>query len=244
MEVYLNRIDGIDDAVISMYLSRRSLNRELEIKIRDEVAEATHNRPTEEFPYGTIRNPSSELNSRLQTLLKWGAKHITLLRFIDLSFTVYNIHRGGQDDWDSHACRFNNRIIRSSTRMSTYESGEMSDWYKDKILSLDQVVSILDMKLPQEIEYRGALYVRTTNGYVLKGHLNDKDYRRGLYMLSIPSSFIFRCQLTEFAHVYQERCVEGSANPEVKELAEMCVTQLKLYTQGLITGDYLKKIKQ
>ena len=36
MEVYLNRIDGWDDAIISMFLSKRTLTRELENEIRNE----------------------------------------------------------------------------------------------------------------------------------------------------------------------------------------------------------------
>ena len=42
-------------------------------------------------------------------------------------------------------------------------------------------------------------------------------------MLSIPCNFIFRINLTEFAHVYKERGEHGTANPEVKECAEQCL---------------------
>ncbi len=51
-------------------------------------------------------------------------------RFLDFSFTVYNLHRAGQDDLDSHAKRMENRIIRSSTRLADFAAGEMSDYYK------------------------------------------------------------------------------------------------------------------
>ena len=37
MEVYLNRLDGWDDAIISMFLSKRTLTRELEMEIRKVV---------------------------------------------------------------------------------------------------------------------------------------------------------------------------------------------------------------
>ena len=46
-------------------------------------------------------------------------------------------------------------------------------------------------------------------------------------MLSIPSNFIFRINLTEFAHVYKERNELGTANPEVKQCAEMCLNLIK-----------------
>lgn len=38
MEVFLNRVDGLDDAIISMFLSKRTLTRELEMDIRNEVS--------------------------------------------------------------------------------------------------------------------------------------------------------------------------------------------------------------
>lgn len=34
MEVFLNRVDGLDDAIISMFLSKRTLTRELELDMR------------------------------------------------------------------------------------------------------------------------------------------------------------------------------------------------------------------
>ena len=39
-------------------------------------------------------------------------------------------------------------------------------------------------------------------------------------MLSIPSNFIGKINLTEWAHVYKERRKEGGAHPEVKEWTE------------------------
>ncbi len=46
-------------------------------------------------------------------------------------------------------------------------------------------------------------------------------------MLSIPSTFVFKCNMTEFAHVYKERGTHGTANPEVKEWAENIVDALE-----------------
>lgn len=45
MEVYLNRVDGIDDAIISMFLSKRTLTRELEMDVRNEVAKCSNHTP-------------------------------------------------------------------------------------------------------------------------------------------------------------------------------------------------------
>lgn len=247
MEVFLNRVDGIDDAIISMFLSKRTLTRELELKIRNEVLVNSNLVFDGVNAFGSLKAnalESDQLKDWLDKVTKWGERHITMLRFLDFSFTVYGLHRGGQDDWDAHSFRYNNRIIRASTRLGTFESGEMSDWYKGKILPTDMALAALGVTTPDELEYEGKVYVRSINGYILKGHENDKDYRRGLYMLSIPSSFIFRCQGTEFAHVYRERKEDGTANPEVKQVAESCADQIEMATLGYIDREKLLSIRQ
>ena len=245
MEVYLNRIDGWDDAILSMFYSKRSVTRWLEEHIREVVYESTLHNPK----YGVIGTLvesdyyRDEIEDWLNKLFKWAPIHITMGRFLDFSFTVYGLHRAGQDDWDSHARRFDNRIIRSSTRLADFTNGEMSDYYKGKIIPTDQALDILEIKVPDEIEYNGITYVKTVNGYIQKGMENQKDVKRGLYMLSIPSNFIFKCNLTEFAHLYKERRQEGAANPEVKECCEKCVDLLEAASQGYINRDLLMKIK-
>ena len=250
MQVYLNRLDGIDDAIISMFLSKRSLTRELEMDIRKEVAMNSNHTPGDKA-IGALIEPntkwppvSEKLNNWLSKVLKWGVRHITMLRFIDLSFTVYDLHRGAQDDFDSHAMRMQNRIIRSSTRLSNFGTAEMSDFYKGKIIPTDVALATLGITTPNEIEYEGQTYVRGVNGYILKGHEDDKDYKRGLYMLSIPSSFIFRIALTEFAHVYKERNAKGTANPELKEAVEKMADAIEDNTLGYINRELLRSIHQ
>ena len=76
-------------------------------------------------------------------------------------------------------------------------------------------MEILEVKSPNEIEYNGKTYVKTINGYILKEYADNKDVKRGLYMLSIPSNFIFKINLAEFAHVYKARHSRGTANLEV-----------------------------
>ena len=71
-----------------------------------------------------------------------------MLRFIDISVTVEGLHRAGQDDWDSHAARFNNRIIRSSTRLASF-GYEMSEWYQDKIIPTDAALDLLGIEAPE-----------------------------------------------------------------------------------------------
>lgn len=244
MEVYLNRIDGWDDAILTMFYSKRTITREFEREVRNAVFESTLQSPY----YGVIgalidSNYWDKVQGWLKTLFKWSPHHTTMGRFIDLSFTVYGMHRAGQDDWDAHAQRYNNRIIRSSTRLADFKGGEMSSYYEDKIVPTDVALAALGITTPDEIEYQGRTYVRAVNGYVLKGMEDNKDVKRGLYMLSIPSNFIFKVNLTEFAHVYKERRKEGTANPEVKEACEKMVDCLEVASRGFINRELLMKIK-
>lgn len=220
MQVYVNKISGIDDAIVSMYMSKRSWTREKEEHIREVCRECLTD-------YGAlcsaicVENPShyEEFAGWLQSLVKWGKRHQTLLRFIEISATVEGLHRGGQDDWDSHAKRFDNRIIRSSTRLAKF-GHEKSKYYQDKILTTDEALNLMGIELPETFtDPKGDSYVRKVNGYV-KEDCQTQDVERGLYMLSIPSNFIFKINLTEWAHVYKERNAKSSANPEVKECCE------------------------
>lgn len=243
MEVYLNRVDGIDDAIISMFLSKRTLTRDLEMDIRSETVKHIRTQNDGTAPFGAIVEPSEKLDNWLKKLFKWGEKHYTMLRFIDLSFTVYGLHRGGQDDLDSHAMRMNNRIIRSSTRLADFSRGEVSSYYSDKIVPTDVALAYLGIATPDEIEYEGNTYVRAVNGYIRKGMEDNKDVKRGLYMLSIPSNFIFKIQLTEFAHVFKERNASSGANPELKEAVESMADQTDRATAGYANRDLLRAIR-
>jgi hypothetical protein len=180
-------------------------------------------------------------NDWLNRLVKWGWKHITMLRFIDMSVTVEGLHRAGQDDWDAHAVRFNNRIMRSSTRLSTFNS-EVSEWYTDKIIPTDIAMAELGWSVPEEVTIKGSAYIKTTNGYILKSMKDDQDVKRGLYMLSIPSNFNFKVNLTEWAHVYKERNKNGSANPEVKLCCEGIADQIEMF-QPLFNRQLFEKIR-
>lgn len=224
MKVYLNGITGLEDAFESLLMSKRSWTEEKANNIRNLVYRTT-NRD------GSIREDADpddvkKLMQKIESICKFGKEHITLLRYIDLSFTVEGLHRAGQDDWDSHAKRFDNRIIRASTRLARF-GNEKSDFYNGKILTTDEAVEHLGIELPSEITVDGKKYVRCINGYVLDEYKDDNDVLRGLYMLSIPSNFIFKVNLTEFAHVYKCRNEKTHANPEVKELCEKCVDALE-----------------
>lgn len=234
MNIYLNRMTGIDDAIVSMYMSRRTWSRELELQIYDICGRAQRG-------CALTEGERALYDKWISKLVKWGWSHTTLLRFVDFTITVDGLHRGGQDDWDSHAKRFNNRIIRASTRLASFDY-ELSDWYKDKIIPTDVALTLLGIEAPDKIEVCGEQYVKSVNGYVREDLKDSNDAKRGLYMLSIPSTFIFKVDLTEFAHVYKERNANGSANPEVKECCE-CIADLIEAEVPQFNRELLMKIK-
>ena len=260
MEVRLNSISGIDDAIVSMFISKRSLTKELEDEIRYTCDDVLNRR-------GFIKPHAKEedvqkLNDWIDLSCKWGHKHITLLRYIDFSVTVEGLHRGGTDDFDSHAKRLENRIIRSSTRLSKF-GYEMSDYYKGKIIPTDLALQDVGIEVPEVIytdpsgktfsddmikswdigveddtyeicgkhgevlSLKAVKYVKTVNGYIREDLKDNKDVERGLYMLSIPSSFEFKVNLTEYAHIYKLRGEMGGAHRELKDMIESLTDKIE-----------------
>ena len=67
MEVYLNRVDGLDDAICTMFLSKRHLTREKELEIRNEVQLHTTSVYDGVTPLGAIRPDHS---AKLAVLLQ------------------------------------------------------------------------------------------------------------------------------------------------------------------------------
>ena len=223
MKVYLNEITGMADALVSMYMSKRTWTPELDKEIRDDWWSYCHDNDWERD--GKIVERTEK---RIESFCKYAWMHTTMLDFVTISATVEGIHRAGQDDWDAHACRFNNRIIRASTRLSDFAEGEMSDFYKGKIIPTDVAIEeVMNSHLPDAIEKEGQCYVKTVNGYIREDLKDNRDVKRGLYMESIPSNFIFKCNMAQWAHVYRLRNKNGTANPEVKQLAEMLQDEIE-----------------
>lgn len=229
MKVYVNKISGIDDAIVSMFMSKRTWTKELEKDIRvtcETVLSLNGKYEKDELHQECYEEEYEKFKKWMNSLTKWGQKHITMLRFIDISVTVEGLHRAGQDDWDSHAQRFNNRIIRSSTRLADYDY-EMSNFYENKIIPTDLALQYWGVNIPQTLEIDGKTYVKSVNGYIQEEYANNRDVKRGLYMLSIPSNFIFKINLTEWSHVYKERNIDSNANPEVKLLCEKIANKVE-----------------
>ncbi len=236
MKVYLNEISGLWQAIVSMYMSKRSWTREKELEIK-----ALYERHFDRWGMRLPGEFTPEFDVILRMLFKWAPRHITMGKFIDFSFTVEGLHRGAQDDFDSHAKRFDNRIIRSSTRLAQF-SHEKSEWYQDKIVSTDEALEKLGINVPDTITIDGIEYVRAVNGYIVKGMEQSKDVQRGLYMLSIPSNFTVRCNSTEFAHIVKERDKNSAAAPELR----LCVEQMLEQVQSnipMMTREYFYSVK-
>jgi hypothetical protein len=225
MRVYLREIRGIADSMVSLLMSKRSWTLEREIYLRGLVISNTD--PDTGFPKA---DASEVFWEELNKVMKYGCeqyRHTTLLRFIDLSFVVEGLHRGAQDDFDSHAARLNNRIVRSSTRLATFSDGEKSAWYEDKIRYPFEVFAKLGIEIPEEIlDDDGFRYVKTDFGYVREDLAEDNDSKRGLYPLAIPSNFIFKVQYPELCHIVQHRDHSSEANPELKLMIEDIKAQL------------------
>jgi hypothetical protein len=222
VKVYLNKIDGIADAIVTMFISKRTWTRELEVDVRNLC-----DRVLDRNGFYDNRLVAEEDLARFRDLLykvtKWGKKHITMLRYIDFSVTVEGLHRAGQDDFDSHAKRLENRIVRSSTRLATFNETEKSDWYRGKILYPFEALEIAGIDIPDTIQSGSDIFVRTAFGYIKQDLSENKDVKRGLYPLAIPSVFTFKCNLTELAHIRKERDKNSTANPEVKEMMEQLI---------------------
>lgn len=221
MKVYLNEITGMADALVSMYMSKRTWTPELDKEIRTDwhMDAYRHKVYDEEMGERTTK--------RIESFCKYAWKHTTMLDFVTISTTVEGIHRAGQDDIDAHAKRYDNRIIRSSTRLADFTEEEMSDYYKGKIIPTEVALKLKGIEMPIAIETNGQRYVKTMGGYIREDLKDNRDVKRGLYRLCIPSNFIFKCNMAQWAHVYRLRNKNGTANPEVKECVEAIQDQIE-----------------
>lgn len=240
MRVRINEVTGLAAAMTSLLMSKRSYTREKEDHIYDLVKVNTSRRDGKCWPFEIL---DDEFIRKMDSLITWGvygsfkrdklAGHTTLLRFIDLTVTVEGLHRYGQDDLDSHAKRMDSRIVRSSTRLATFEDGEKSDYYKGKILYPFEAMEKLGIKVPEVVSTLEGDYVKTDFGYVREDLQDEQDAKRGLYPGAIPSNFTFKIQYPEFCHIYNHRNFASTANPEVKECVESIARELKEFNPWL-----------
>ena len=226
MNIPYLRITGWGDAIRALYMSNKNYTPELEKRISE--AEIAHE--LMQYNHMALSDPT-ELNwflNEINKVIKYGNKHITLLRYVDVAWVVVGLHRGAQDDFDAHAERYDNRIVRMSTRTKNDEKlAEVSDWYKDKILTWQDLEKIFE--LPEEVSTEKGDFVRTSFGYIRKDFVGTKeegDVRRGNVPLAVASTFMVKCQVTELCHVFRERNEKGNAAPELKSMMEMLVKMI------------------
>lgn len=255
MQFILTEITGLAQAIMSLTMSKRNWTLEEQNRIQKEVYELTDYRgfflPDDQL-VPVMRERKEKLLTYLDDVLcKWGAGvglgawlddgHETLFRFIDVSFITNGLHRGAQDDLDAHAKRFDNRIVRSSTRLAKFQKNERSDWYKDKIRSMEDMLE--ETGYPDRYQDKdGITWIYTGNGYVREDLVNSNDVRRGNYPLSIPSDAIWKINFCDLRHVYMRRNIKTHAAPELRngidQLADQIEQAIPCNLGKLIRYDY------
>lgn len=258
MSIKLKQVDGFATAITSLKMSKRHYNGENYEKLIDDIyavtdahgffkiekdfreeAEIFLDNESEICSYVDEKmNIRGKVLSELNKLAKWGAGvgmdawiddgHDTILRYIDFTFVTEGLHRAGQDDLDAHSYRFNNRIVRESTRLATFKKGERSEWYQPRIRSVEDMLETFGKTVPASyVDSEGVTWVYTNFGYVREDLVDDKDANRGNYPESIPSNAIWKINLYDLRHVYKRRNKYTHANPELKEFIEDLADQVE-----------------
>lgn len=223
MKITYCKISGWDGAMRSFFMTNKKYDKQIEDRLQK----------VEKYlilrEYGII-NDDVDCEDLIwydkikKNVIEVGKKHTTLLRFIDITFVVDGLHRGAQDDFDSHAKRLESRIVRMSTRVRNNEKlNEVSDFYKGKIITFDDLTKQFD--LPEEFVKDGKKFVRTPFGYVQDEYKDDRDVLRGNVPLAVSSMFTVKVNLTELCHIVRERAPGSTAAPELQEMIKMLVDE-------------------
>ena len=223
MKITYCKISGWDGAMRSFFMTNKKYDKQIEERLQK----------VEKYlilrEYGII-NDDVDCEDLIwydkikKNVIEVGKKHTTLLRFIDITFVVDGLHRGAQDDFDSHAKRLESRIVRMSTRVRNNEKlNEVSDFYKGKIITFDDLTKQFD--LPEEFVKDDKKFVRTPFGYVQDEYKDDRDVLRGNVPLAVSSMFTVKVNLTELCHIVRERAPGSAAAPELQEMIKMLVDE-------------------
>lgn len=263
MAITLTEVNGIVSASASLKQTKRTFKMDDYMRLLQLFHDHTDYRgfiilPNNNEGYNTHKYEMEheEIIKLMNNLAKWGAGwgqgdngtwidagHETLLRYIDLTFVVENCGYGTVADLDAHAMRFNNRIIRSSSRIAKYQELETSWWYKDKNLSLTEVADVLGYEFPEKFtDENDKVWVRAQNGYVPEGYDENGDYTRGNYPLHIPMNAICKINLFDLRHVYKRRNAYTHATQELRHDIESLADQVEAALPGdlgkLVRYDY------
>lgn len=237
MKITYCKISGWDGAMRSFFMTNKKYDKQIEERLQK----------VEKYlilrEYGII-NDDVDCEDLIwydkikKNVIEVGKKHTTLLRFIDITFVVDGLHRGAQDDFDSHAKRLESRIVRMSTRVRNNEKlNEVSDFYKGKIITFDDLAKQFD--LPEEFVKDDKKFVRTPFGYVQDEYKDDRDVLRGNVPLAVSSMFTVKVNLTELCHIVRERAPGSAAAPELQEMIKMLVDE-HIYPQLGLDMEWLK----
>lgn len=254
MKFELIEVTGLAQAITSLKMSKRNYDPNEHIKLMNEIDGCTDVHGFVK-KYGYHEEQYDRLIKEMNKLAKWGAGvgqegawkddgHETLLRFIDLTFMTRGLHRGAQDDLDAHAKRFDSRIVRASTRLGNFAPGERSEWYTDRIRSIEDMMIATGLgEAPAEYtDDNGVTWKYTSTGYVredLVGSKWEKDCKRGNYPLSIPGDAIWKINFFDLRHVYMRRNQYTHANPELR----IGIEQLADQVEEALPGDLGKLIR-
>lgn len=176
-----------------------------------------------------------ELNKLWKTVIKWGiseSDHDTLVRFTDITFITEGLHKAGQGDLDAHAMNvFNNRVVRSSTRLAfeKFKPFEKSPFYQDKIIHYGELEKMEIVNFPNEINNENGKYINTGYGYIHENiyNLDEKDYQqkglkndymRGMLTLDSPNNAIWKANLWGIRYMFYRRDIHTTATPELKKV--------------------------
>lgn len=257
MRFVLTEVTGLAQAITSLKMSKRHYHLGRHLDLMQFIRAMSDYRGFIQLE-GRSEKDYSGLIDEMNKLAKWGAGvgnggawkddgHETLLRFIDLSFVTLGLHRAAQDDLDAHAKRFDNRIVRASTRLGEFSAGERSMWYERRIRSIEDMMTATGLGTPPE-EYTddaGTIWVYSGFGYVRKDLFDSTeklDAKRGNYPLSIPSDAIWKISLFDLRHVYMRRNKYTHANPELRIGIEQLAYQVEIALPGdlgkLVRYDY------
>lgn len=251
MNFQLMSITGLEAACASLKFTRRTWTPEWDTNMRSIVQACTGRNG---FYIGSNdEEATTAFKNHMYKLAQYGAGygsaaidagHETLLRFIDFEVIVRGLHRGAQDDLDAHAMRMNNRIVRASSRPgNATNTGELSDWYKDKILTFEQVANAIMSAdeiamadyYPEDVNItvsdgenqNTVTFKKSQHGYIREDLIDNGDAQRGLYRLGMASDCIFKVSLHDMRHIYKRRNQFTKASPELAMGIESLANQIE-----------------
>lgn len=234
-------VNGMADAIMSLTMSKFDYTWEKALKIQQLVYDCCDSQGF--IKENVDENKYTQLKEMWNKIVKWGISehdHDTLVRYIDITFFTEKLHKAGQGDLDAHAMNvFNNKVIRSSTRLAfeKFKKFDKSPFYDNKIIHYGELEEMGLVKFPMEIYKNKERFVNTGYGYIHEDvdALNDnnyqekhlkKDYMRGLLTLDSPNNAIWKCTFWGARYLFYRRDTHTTAHPELQLICRNIKDQL------------------